>query len=77
MGDLDPLLIHLPIVRTDGGPWAHHDMACAVCRVNHAIIDVGTGRFGPCDSCHGDGWRLVKVTRRGLFRRVQEHFDVR
>lgn len=50
--------LHPPVVITDGGPWASHDMACAVCRVNKAVIIVETGIFQPCWVCQEMGWLL-------------------
>lgn len=49
-----------PTIDTDGGPWATHDMACAVCRKEHAVLDLGTGIFRPCWTCQEKGWRLAK-----------------
>ena len=63
VGDSEPgtsLPIHPPIIISDGGPWATHDMACAVCHKYKAVIDVGTGVFSPCWKCQEDGWRLDK-----------------
>jgi len=62
--------IHEPVILADGGPWAIHDMACAVCRTEKAVIDVGTGIFHPCWNCQEDGWHLIGPAR-GL-RRVFE-----
>jgi hypothetical protein len=55
--------IHTPVVVTDGGPWATHDYACMVCRREKAVIDLGTGIFGPCWQCQSEGWRIAKRRR--------------
>lgn len=54
-----------PTVVTDGGPWADHDMPCAVCRTRPAVLDLASGVFEPCWECQSDGWQLRK--RRRLF----------
>lgn len=51
---------HVPYVWTDGGPWAEHDMPCAVCWKKPAVIDVGTAIFHPCWEYQRVGWRLTK-----------------
>jgi hypothetical protein len=58
---------HIPIIKTDGGPWAMHDMACAVCHINPAVLDLNTGIFQPCWSCF-ESFSLVKKKKWG-FRR--------
>lgn len=58
-------VLKLPIIETDGGPWAMHDMACAVCHVNYAILNLNTGVFGPCWKCQDDGW---KPPKKRMFR---------
>lgn len=57
------LPVHQPEIITDGGPWAEHDMACAVCHTSKAVIDVGTGVFQPCWECQNTGYRLVYKKR--------------
>lgn len=52
--------LHRPHIVTDGGPWATHDMACAVCHENKAVIDVATAIFSPCWSCQREGWEIRK-----------------
>ena len=46
---------------TDGGPWAVHNMPCAVCGKKHAVIELWSGRFQPCWSCQGKGYKLLKL----------------
>jgi hypothetical protein len=50
--------LHRPVVFTDGGPWADHDQACAVCRERPAVLDLNSGIFHPCGTCQEAGWRL-------------------
>lgn len=50
--------MHVPVVITDGGPWAVHDVACPVCRCRKAILVVETGVFLPCGACQRAGWSL-------------------
>jgi hypothetical protein len=38
-------------IKTDGGPWAEHNMPCAVCGKKHAMLDLETGFFHPCWEC--------------------------
>jgi len=57
--------IHHPKVVTDGGPWATHDMACAVYSGSKpAVIDLNQGVFFPSWEAQSKGWRLIKVTNR-------------
>lgn len=53
-----------PTILTDGGPWADHDQACAVCHIAKAVIDVGTGIFQPCWGCQSKGYMLTWRRRR-------------
>jgi hypothetical protein len=50
--------IHEPVIVSDGGPWAEHDMACAVCHEETAVLDIGTGVFHPCWRCARQGWEI-------------------
>ena len=59
--------LHIPKVVTDGGPWADHDQACAVCREEPAVLDLTSGCFDPCWKCQTKGWKLVQ--RTGRFRK--------
>lgn len=47
-------------VFTDGGPWADHNMPCAVCRKKHAVLDLSCGIMRPCWGCQGKGWDIHK-----------------
>jgi len=63
-----PVEIHRPTIVTDGGPWAEHDQACAVCHERKATLDLSAGVFLPCGPCRGDGWE-IRQRRRRLRRR--------
>ena len=59
--------LHRPNIVTDGGPWAEHDQACAVCWERPAVLELGEGLFQPCWACQEEGWRLRRSLRRRLF----------
>lgn len=61
--------LHQPVVITDGGPWAVHDQACAVCSTNKAVLNLNLGVFEPCGECQIRGWQLRKRRRLGRHRR--------
>lgn len=44
----------------DSGMVYHHDYACTVCSVHHAVLDLNEGVFRPCRKCEALGWTLVK-----------------
>jgi len=48
-----------PKIVTDGGPWANHNMPCAVCGKAHAVLDLSTAIFHPCRFCAKE-WVLKK-----------------
>ena len=50
-------------VLTDGGPWAQHNMPCAKCGKNKAIMQLWDGTFQPCRSCQREGWKTVKIPK--------------
>lgn len=50
----------MQIIVTDGGPWASHNVVCAVCGDRKAILDLSIGVFLPCDTCRSEGWILKK-----------------
>lgn len=52
------------------GPAATHNMPCAVCRQNHAVLNLSTGIMGPCWTCTGKGYAVVRY--RSWWRRVFE-----
>lgn len=43
------------------GPIAEHNMPCAVCREEHAVLDLSCGAMRPCWECENEGWRLIKT----------------
>lgn len=51
--------VHKPEIFTDGGPWAQHDMACAVCHENKAVLRLDNYSFLPCWECQKKGWQLI------------------
>jgi hypothetical protein len=53
-------------IETDGGPWATHNMPCAVCGKKHAVLDLETGFFHPCWECRSK-YDLVKIKRPWWF----------
>jgi hypothetical protein len=64
----ETLPVHVPKVITDGGPWAIHDQACAVCSTNAAVLDFNVGMYQPCWACQDQGFTLMFKPRR-WFRR--------
>lgn len=58
-----------PTVITDGGPWATHDQACAVCSERPAILQLWDGVYQPCGVCAMDGWELKRRKWRVWRRR--------
>lgn len=52
--------LHTPKIVTDGGPWAKHDQACAVCYRRPAVLVLDTGLFQQCWSCQSEGWTLMR-----------------
>lgn len=52
------------IIMTDGGPWCHHNVACAVCGDRSAVMNLNLGVFEPCWSCQRNGWQLKHKKRR-------------
>lgn len=54
----------------DHGLFAEHNFPCPICHRRKAVYDCNDGKFGPCWSCHKDGWRLsrTKGPRAQLFR---------
>jgi len=54
-----------PTVTTDGGPWATHNMPCAVMdQTERAVLDMNTNVFQPSWKAQSEGWRLVRVRNR-------------
>lgn len=51
--------MHKPKIHNEG-LWATHDMPCAVCHKEKAIIDCQTEVFYPCEGCQKSGWKLTR-----------------
>jgi hypothetical protein len=47
----------------DLGICAKHNMACAVCHENHAVLNMHNGVFLPCWSCQKKGYQLIYSPR--------------
>ena len=53
-----------PIIVSDGGPWATHDVPCPIYwESESAILDMEKGQFHPSWKAQKEGWRLVKFPR--------------
>lgn len=61
----DQGLLHATIV-TDGGPWATHDMPCAVRRDVPAVLDLNSSVFHPSWEAQADGWLLIRLRQSWL-----------
>lgn len=70
---LPRLPMHAPIVE-DHGLFAEHDMACAVCGINKAMLAMNNGVFWPCDTCRQKGWELGRIRYRWLQRWFHNNF---
>ena len=57
-------------IHTDGGPWAFHNMPCAVCRKEHAILQLWDGTFQPCWACQKEGYEVIRVNKKSFIYRV-------
>ena len=64
---------HRPEIFTDGGPWADHDMPCAVCHVNSAVLNLNDASFHPCWSCIAEGW-VLRRPRKWLNKWTKKHY---
>ena len=53
--------IHLDI---DQGPFALHNMPCAVCREEPAVFVLHAGFFEPCWTCQELGWTTTNRPKR-------------
>ena len=63
--DADAQMMDLAEIKvvTDGGPWANHNMPCAVCRDHPAVLNLNCGVMEPCWTCQADGWFTRKKRR--------------
>ena len=66
-----------PKVVTDGGPWADHNMPCAVCWSRAAVLNLNDGVFEPCWECQRTGFKLKRPSRRQWrkYRRAADHTE--
>jgi hypothetical protein len=53
-----------------GAPIAEHNMPCAVCGREHAVLCLNNGTFEPCWNCQRAGWVLIDRKRLPWWRRV-------
>lgn len=60
-----PLLV--PTIEVPG-PFAIHNMPCAVCRERPAVLDLSRGAFDPCWECQENGWILTRTGSRRFQR---------
>lgn len=54
---------HQPVIFTDGGPWAEHDVLCYVCRNKAAVLEMNKAIFLPCWNCQTNGWVLKRRSK--------------
>ena len=52
---------------TGSGMVCEHNMPCAVCSVNHAVICCNNGVFEPCWSCQAEGWTTIRTPKKWGF----------
>jgi hypothetical protein len=57
MTDLAEIRLEVP------GPFAIHNMPCAVCAVQPAVYFLDNGTFEPCWTCQEKGWQLRQKRR--------------
>lgn len=50
--------VRKPEIFTDGGPWAEHDQACAICHQRKAVLILNTYVFQPCWTCQSQGYEI-------------------
>jgi len=55
--------LHKPVI-IDYVMFAEHDVACAVCWQEKAVLRVNQGVFAPCWKCQSEGWMLIKRKKR-------------
>jgi len=53
-------LAEIKVETFGGSPLALHNMPCACCHTNYAVLDLSTGIFQPCWGCRGRGWHVAK-----------------
>ena len=74
-GRMIEMKTHKPIIITDGGPWAMHDMACPIyySRGEKAVLDLTTGIFHPSWHAQRQGYMLVRSPKwlKWLFKKYK------
>jgi hypothetical protein len=58
-----------------GAPIAEHNMPCAVCGTNHAVLEIGFGRFSPCWECQKKGWELIRKPTGPWYKRWYKRIE--
>jgi len=54
-----------PTIITDGGPWANHNMPCAVMdQTEKAVLDLNSNVFQPSWKAQENGWHLIKLNNK-------------
>ncbi len=56
-------LVKIEVNTFGGSPFAEHNMPCAVCGVEKAVLFMNNGTFEPCRKCQAKGWALIKQSR--------------
>ena len=74
MKDIETLKVMKPKVITDGGPWAFHNMPCAVYQDKKAVLNLGKGIYGPSWKAKSHGYILVKVPK--WLRRLLKKYEI-
>lgn len=46
------------------GLLAEHNMPCAVCWSESAVLQINEGHFLPCWECQAKGWTLTKKRKK-------------
>lgn len=70
---LPRLPVHSPIVE-DHGLFAEHDMACAVCHIHKATLNMNNGVFWPCDACRAKGWETGRIPKTWVQKLFHDNF---
>ncbi len=54
-----------PTIVTDGGPWAEHNMPCAIYdQSEKAVLNLNKNVFEPSWKAQQNGWHLIKVKNK-------------
>ena len=61
---------------TGSGMLMGHNMPCAICTVEHAVVSCNTGIFAPCWKCQTEGWDIVRSPKKfGFWHKVGGWFN--